>query len=96
MEEEKIYFLRMKLHNERDVILSYYNISKEQIRYMLSEVLNKPVEKCKIKYLNYDEICKSFDFFRTLIKGARNDGGKRVPKTIKNYKQYGKQLRNKE
>lgn len=95
MEEEKIKFLKMKLANERDVVIGYYNVTKEQIRNMLSEILNKPVEKCYIRELDYEEICKAFGFFRALIKGARNGEGRRIPKSVTKFKRYGKQLRSK-
>lgn len=90
MEEKKINFLRMKLHKERDVVIGYYDVTKQQIRYMLSDILNKPMEECHIKDLNYEEICKSFDFLRALIKGARNGEGRRIPKTVRKYKEYRK------
>lgn len=92
-QEQNINFLRLKLHNERDFICGYFNISKKQVRFMFSDLLQKPESQCHISSLNYEEICSCFDFIRHLTLGARNGEGRRLPKTITKFKQYGIQLK---
>lgn len=93
MENSDLNFIKLKLCNERDFICSYFNISKLQIRYMFADLLNKNERDCHIGKLNYTEICKCFEFIRHMTLGARLGEGRRIPKTITNFKQYGNQLR---
>lgn len=91
--ENKLNFLRLKLHNEKEFIRGYYKLSKQQIRYLFSDILHKPYNKCYLKDLNYEEICICFNVLRAMVLAARNGQGRRIPKTITKYKQYGEQIR---
>ena len=92
-QDHNINFLRLKLHNERDFICGYFNITKQQVRFMISDLLDKPESQCHISKLNYEEICSCFEFIRHITLGARNGKGRRLPKTVTKFKQYGIQLR---
>lgn len=91
--ESKLNFLRLKLHNERDFVMGYYNITKDQVRYIFSDILHKPYKECHLTDLNYKDLCTCFDVLRSLILAARKGAGRRIPKSINKYKQYGKQVR---
>ena len=65
--ENKLKFLRLKLRNEREFIRGYYKLSKQQIRYLFSDILHKPYNKCHLKDLNYDEICICFNVLRAMV-----------------------------
>lgn len=91
--ENKLNFLRLKLHNEREFIRGYYKLSKQQIRYLFSDILHKPYNKCYLKDLNYEEICICFNVLRAMVLATRKEQGRRIPKIITKYKQYGEQIR---
>lgn len=90
---DRLNFLKLKLHNERDFVVGYYNITKEQVRYMFSDILKKPCKECHISKLNYEEICKCFEVLRALVLAARKGEGRRIPKTVTKPKKYGIQVR---